>query len=460
MQVSIIGIGTELLNGKIDDTNSTYLSKQFTDLGLSVNFRINVNDSKKDIIQALKICTSNSDIIVLTGGLGPTDDDITLESLALFLNKKLYFNEILWKEIESFFIKRGYPVYESNKKQTYSFNGAIPLKNEHGTAPGIFYMDNKAYILLPGPPKENRPMFKNFVLPLLFKNNLINKQQIEKMNKLKKEIRVYNSGESALFDIFRQCETKNEILHGKGYLSDFIEIDSYFNRKGYIEIIFKYKDNKIVKNIDNDKENKNKMNGSLNNKNDINNIDQPNENEIINQFNKKVNLYLDELIKNKIDFTENKDIQLLVLEKLISLNKTIAFAESITGGGLAKTLVDIPGASNSLLGGIVSYSNKVKEKLLFVKSIEQKGAVSSEVAEEMVKGLKKQIGADINVSVTGIAGPTGGSKEKPIGLVYFGFLFDNIFFIKKQIFNGNRERIINKTILYVFLEIYKYICKF
>lgn len=438
MRAIIIGVGTELLKGRMDDTNSTFLSKYLSNIGFNIVYRVNVKDNKNDIKSIIEIFKNRTDLFVFTGGLGPTDDDITLETVAEVLNKKLIFSKELWKNIESIFKRYNLPLYESNKKQAYTIEDAVILKNENGTASGYFYIEKdntspyykKIFILLPGPPAENIPMVKEKLIKVLEGKKLISKKTIEITNIFKKEIRVYNYGESALFDLFREAEKEMD----KNLDRSSFEINSYFSKNGYIEIIFKLKN--FLSQI---------------------NLSKSNLSEMKINFSKIVKKYISILNKNKIDFTENKDIELLVFDLLNKKGKTIAFAESITGGGLSKTLVNIPGASKVFTGSIVCYSNFIKESLLNVKSIKKYGAVSKEVAQQMVSGLKEKFNSDINVAVTGIAGPTGGSKEKPIGLVYFGFLFDDKLNIKKMVFKGDREKIINKTIMYAYLEIYKYL---
>jgi nicotinamide-nucleotide amidase len=402
---AIISVGAEIMYGKIDDTNSTFISKWLIGHGIKVKFRLSTDDIINDIVQAIKH-VSSCDLIILTGGLGPTTDDITREALAKFLKKKLVFQKNEYKKIENFFKKMNRPSPVSNKKQAELIDGGKFLPNDAGTAPGIFYQKgNKIFVLLPGPPRENQPMLKNQLLPKLKKKGFV------KGNFYVKIYRIYNVGESAIADLFRPFK-------------EDIEIGFYPVNGGWCEIhLSKY-------------------------------IPKKEQIKKLAQIIKKA----EKILKDAgLFFTEDVDISKLVLEALEQKKLTLSFAESITGGNLSGEFVKNPGASKIFAGGIVAYSNETKKKVLGVKkeTLDRYGAVSDAVVKEMALGLKKITGTDIAISVSGIAGPDGGTKEKPIGTVCFGFAFGNNIYTKKELFIPPRSRIMVRAINMVFVEILK-----
>lgn len=406
----IISIGTEIMRGKIDDTNSTFISRWLKDCGIKVRFRLSVEDVIDDIVSAIEYINS-CDLIILTGGLGPTKDDLTRESLAKYLNKKLVFHPEEYDKILNYFNRLGKPSPESNKQQAELIDGGEFLENENGTAPGTFFNDNgKLYVLLPGPPKENQPMILNKLFPELKKYGFIEGEIFIKI------FRLYNIGESTIADIFKD-------------FNEDIEIGYYFTVGGWCEI-------HLSKFVTNEKQ----------------------ISQIIHIIKKVESI----LKMANVFYTEDKNISQIVLEVLTERKMSISFAESITGGNLSGEFVKNAGASKVLSTGVVTYSNESKEKMLGVKkdSLVKFGAVSEKVVEEMALGLKKLVEADISVSISGIAGPDGGSYEKPVGLVYFGFLFGDILITKREMINGSRDRIIARCINYVYVEILKYLKEF
>ena len=399
----IISVGTEIMFGKIDDTNSTYLSRWLKDCGITVKFRISAPDVIDEITSALKYA-KDADLIILTGGLGPTSDDITREALSKYLNKKLVFKEDEYQKILNFFSKLNRPAPVSNKKQAELIEGAEFLTNKNGTAPGMFFMENDTiFVLLPGPPLENQPMIKNGLFLKLKENGFI------QGNILTKVYRLYNVGESAAADLFALFE-------------EDVELGYYFTSGGWCEI-------HLTKYVTGEGQSTGLVSAS-----------------------KKAEQILNDA---GIFFTEDKDIAQLVLETLEQKKMTLSFAESITGGNLSGEFVKTPGASKVFIGGVISYSNEAKKNILGVRqdSLDKHGAVSEEVVKEMVLGLKKLTGSDIGVSISGVAGPDGGTKEKPVGLVYFGFLFGSEFYARKEMLVGHRTRIMTRAINMVFVEI-------
>jgi len=392
---AIISIGSEIMRGKIEDTNSTYISKWLTGLGIDVSFRLSTKDVIQDIIDAIKHVDS-CDLIILTGGLGPTTDDITREALAEHLNKKLIFKDDEYQKITSFFKKLNRPSPESNKKQADLIEGAEFLYNNNGTAPGMYYKDNnKIFVLLPGPPKENQPIIQEQLSLKLKQNGFVSKELNIKI------YRLYNIGESAIADMFISFK-------------DDVSIGYYATTGGWLEI---------------------HINENITRKRQIEKI----------------------LTDNKVFFTDDKDLSLMVLEELEKQKQTISFAESITGGNISGEFVKNSGASKVFMGSVVSYSDDIKKSVLGVQqhSLDSHGAVSEEVVKEMCYGLKKVMGTSIAIAVSGVAGPLGGSEQKPVGTVYFGFLFGNNFYSKKEFFPGVRTRIMSRVVNTVFVEILK-----
>jgi nicotinamide-nucleotide amidase len=403
---AIISVGTEIMRGKIDDTNSTFISRFLKERGIRVKFRLSTEDDIDDIVLAIRFA-EKSDVVILTGGLGPTADDVTREALAKYLDKKLVFQEEQWRLLSGFFKRFNRPIADSNKQQVELIEGGQFIQNKNGTAPGMIYKkETTLLVLLPGPPRENQPMLTESLHPILVKNGLVDGEIFTKV------VRVYNAGESAVADLFKNFKEP-------------IELGYYFSAHGWVEIHF----SKFVRD-------KGEIAGVL----------------AICEKGLKI------IEKNDLFYTEDADLSRIVLATLFENQKTISFAESITGGNLSGDFVKNPGASKVFTGGIISYSNAMKEQLLQVdpKTLDSYGAVSEQVVSEMVYGLRKKTSSDICIALSGIAGPGGGTKEKPEGLVYIGFLFGSELFVKKEIFGGNRRQIFNRCINFVFTEILKY----
>jgi nicotinamide-nucleotide amidase len=403
---AIISVGTEIMRGKIDDTNSTFIARFLKDCGIRLRYRFSVEDEIEDIVSAIGYA-QKADLVILTGGLGPTDDDITREALAEFLGKKLVFQESQWNLLTVFFQRFNRPIADSNRKQADLIEGAEFIGNENGTAPGMLYnRSGKLFVLLPGPPRENQPMIKGGLYEMLKREKFIEGEIYTRI------FRLYNVGESTIADLFKDFK-------------EDIQLGYYFSANGWVEIHFSrfITDRSRVGSIE----------------------------DIVSKGLKIID-------DNNIFRTPDVDLSKIVYGLLLEKGKTVSFAESVTGGALSGELVRNPGVSKMFNGSVVSYSNEMKQNVLGVgsKSLSDNGAVSAKVAEEMALGLKKITGSDICVSVTGIAGPEGGSAEKPVGLVYFGFLFDGEMTVKKEIFGGNRQQIINRIINFTFTEILKH----
>jgi len=412
INAGFIAIGTEILLGNIYDTTTNFLARKLKEIGINLQKSVAVRDDISSIVGALKYC-EDADIVLLSGGLGPTDDDITREAFTEYLGAELRFDEALWNKIENYFNKINRKIAESNKKQATTFDGAESIDNPNGTAPGIFYKKDKTlYFLLPGPPKENIPMVNSFVINKLSQMNMIRGSFFSKI------FRLYNIGESDIADIFKDIKF------------DGFNIGYYFNKDGWVEI-------HVTRIFDNQEK--------------VDLLSLPVARQIIDIFN-----------KNNIFWTEDKPLSSIVYSLLKNKNLTISFAESMTGGSVSGDIVTNPGVSEVFKGSIVAYTNEIKNKLLEVKSatLKANGAVSPQTAEEMVKGLKNAFNTNICVSITGVAGPESDDDERPVGLVYFGFMFDNELIVKRETFFGDRGRIIQRARNYVFIEILrKYLYK-
>lgn len=396
MKCEILSVGTEILLGDILNTNSRYLSKELANLGIDVYYHQVVGDNRERILSALKEAFSRSDIIITTGGLGPTKDDMTKELVAEFLGMDMYLHEESLKKIEDYFKKMGRIPVKSNEKQAYFPKEAIILENNNGTAPGaIFEKDGKAIIVLPGPPKEMEPMFNNSVRKYL--------EKLTGYTIVSEVLRVFGIGES-------EAESKLQDLIDNGQNPTIAP----YAKEGEVtfRITAKGKDEEEAK-------------------------------ELIKPLKEEVYKRLGNLIYN----TGDVSIQETVGEMLVNKNMTIGVSESCTGGLVSAKLIEYPGISSVFLEGAVTYSNEAKMRTLNVKkdTLEKFGAVSEETAIEMAEGIAKRCGSRIGVSTTGIAGPGGGTEEKPVGLVYIGVCIDGKTKVERHVFSGNRNAVRNKA---------------
>lgn len=397
MRCEILCVGTELLLGDTLNTNAQFLAKELSFLGIGVFHQSVVGDNPQRVKEALEIAFSRSDIVITTGGLGPTKDDLTKEVCSQFFNKKLVLNEEAIQRLKELFSKRGLEVSESNAKQAYLPEGCIPLQNNNGTAPGCIINDNnKILIMLPGPPREVHPMFKDDVVPYLktLSDNIF----------VSKVLRVFGIGESYAAD----------------KISEFLDNEN--------PTVAPYaKDNEVIFRI------------TANSKSEQEAL------KLIEPVEEEVRKRLGDYIYGEGE----KTLEHVVSELLISRNLTIATAESCTGGLLAGKLINASGISSVFLEGAITYSNEAKIKRLNVRkdTLDKFGAVSEEVAREMAEGIAKAAEAKIGVSTTGIAGPGGGTESKPVGLVYVGIYYNNETYVKRLNLSGNRDRIRNRAVM-------------
>ncbi|KMK77283.1 competence/damage-inducible protein A [Alkalihalobacillus pseudalcaliphilus] len=374
MKAEIIAVGSELLLGQITNTNAQFISKQLAELGIDVYFQTVVGDNQTRLLECLNISQKRSDLIILTGGLGPTKDDLTKETVASMYQTTLVSDEVALQSIVAFFKNRNIEMTENNKKQALVLRGSTVLANHFGMAPGMYFQQgSKAVVLLPGPPKEMEPMFINELVPLL-------EQQLPQREKISSRVlRFFGIGESIL-------ETKLERL-----------LDAQSNPT----IAPLASDGEVTLRL------------TVKEANDL-----------------KAQVLLDETEQAIMDivgeFFYGYD-QITIMDVLFRQLKqdklTIAAAESLTGGLFSYEMTNFSGASSVFVGSTVAYSSKVKEKQLNVSKevIEQFGVVSPDCAKQMAVAAKELYNSDIAISFTGVAGPTK-QENKDVGTVYIGIV--------------------------------------
>ena len=395
MKAGIFLVGTELLNGATIDTNSIYIAEELNKYGIEIEFKMTVRDVMSEITKALTYAKKNVDLVILTGGLGPTDDDITKEAMAKFLKKKLVVDEKEKKEL----LKK-YKAYKNpnktNFKEVEKPEGAVSFKNDVGMAPAV-YIDGM--VAFPGFPNELKNMFPKFLKYYVKENNLKSQIYI-------KDIITYGIGESVLETTVKDLFTEGDIFYE-------------FLVKDYGTLI------RLQTKIENKK----------------------NVAKIVKKLYNRISEFI---IGEDDDRIENT-----IYECLNSGEKplTISTAESCTGGMVASKLIEVPGISENFIESIVSYSNEAKIKRLKVKkeTLEKYGAVSEEVAREMLAGLK----TDVGISTTGIAGPGGGTKDKPVGLVYIGIKVKNEVKVFKRELKGDRNKIRQRAMMHALYNLLK-----
>lgn len=392
MKAEIITVGTEILLGDILNTNTYYLSNELANIGVDVYYQITVGDNEKRLLNQLEESFKRSNLILLTGGLGPTEDDITKEICAKYFNMEMEFHQPSWDKIIEIHNKMKRKPTENNKKQAYFPVGSIIVPNEYGTAPGcIMEKDDKTIIVMPGPPREMKPMFDNYIKPFLKKNSDCILQS--------KVHRIIGIGES---------KVENDLL-------DLIQKQQ----------------NPTIATYAKDGECTVRVTAKSKTIEEAEKLIQPISDEIKNRF------------KEAVYGEDETTIEDEVAKLLVKNNLTISVAESCTGGMVSSSLINYPGISSVFMEGCVTYSNEAKMMSLGVKeeTLNAVGAVSEQCAKEMAEGVAKRHNTNIGLSTTGIAGPEGGSKEKPVGLVYMGIKINNKTIVKKYIFNGDRQQI-------------------
>lgn len=391
MKATILSVGTELLFGQITNTNTVFLSQQLNLLGFDVMYHYTVGDNPQRLEEIIHMAFKDCDLVLTTGGLGPTQDDLTKEIACRVMEDQLVLHEPTMERLYSFFEKQNRQMTENNKKQAYMPSRAVVFKNNQGTAPGFaLEKDGKYIICMPGPPKEMTCMFQERVLPYL--------EEKSEGTIYYRMLRIFGIGESAL-------ETK--LLPLINEQTDPTLATYAKEGECCLRIASKHQTKEEAKHA----------------------VDQ-----VISQ--------VQELIGPYIYSLDDEELVAVTAKKLLEKNLSISSAESCTGGMFAAALTGVSGISKIFDRSLVTYSNEAKMQELEVReeTLKTCGAVSEETAREMAEGLYRASGSDICISVTGIAGPEGGSAEKPVGLVYIGAVYQEKTYCKKiQMRNVSRN---------------------
>ncbi len=398
MTVEIIAVGTEILLGNIVNTNAAYLAEKCAGLGLSCYYQDVVGDNEERLMEMIRLALTRADIILLSGGLGPTQDDLTKEAAAKVMGKELYLHESSREAIRQFFAERNMEITENNWKQAMVPEGCIVVENPGGTAPGIIIAENgKHVVLMPGPPGELIPMFEKSIIPYLsgLTTGVIYSQTVK----------ICGVGES-------KAESMVEDLVNA---QDNPTIATYA-KTGEVHL-------RVTATAPDEKEAKKLV--------------KPMVKELKGRFGNHV-------------YTTDSEVTMekAVVDLLMANKLTACTVESCTGGMLSARLINVPGVSEVFKSGYVTYSNKSKRKLLGIKKniLVKHGAVSEQIAREMAKTAAILARTDVSVSTTGIAGPDGGTPEKPVGLVYIGCNVCGRVTVKECHFHGTREKIRESTV--------------
>jgi nicotinamide-nucleotide amidase len=400
MIAEIITIGDELLIGQVIDTNSAWIGENMNLIGIKVHQITSISDDREHILKTLEEAETRADIILITGGLGPTKDDITKTTLCEYFDTNLVFNQDAYKNIEAIFLQRGYTVTELNRRQAEVPANCTPIMNLNGTAPGMWFeRNNKIFVSMPGVPFEMKTMMSEQILPKF----------TAKLNLgfiIHKTILTQGVGESFLAKTIEDWEDS---------LPKSIKL-AYLPQPGMVRL---------------------RLTAIGNNKAEILNL--------IEEQDQK----LRQLIPDYIFGYDNETMESVVGNLLKKHKMTVSTAESCTGGRIAHLITSVPGSSEYFIGSVVAYSNRIKEAELGVnaESLEKYGAVSEAVVREMAEGIRRKFGTDFSISTSGIAGPDGGSDEKPVGTTWIAVATPEKTITQKFLFGEHRGRNIHKAAL-------------
>ncbi len=413
MKATIITIGDEILIGQIVDTNSAFIAQRLSSIGFVVESKISIGDSAEQITSTLLTATASTDLVIVTGGLGPTKDDITKRTLANMFDCAMRNDEEVAKHVERLLADRGVAYNELNQAQSMVPECCEVLFNAHGTAPGMWFncSNGSVIISLPGVPFEMKALIDDIIIDRL-------KDRFSLKESLHRTLITSGLAESILAERIESWELA---------LPNYLKL-AYLPGPGRVRLrLSAY---------------------------EIENIDQI-KSEIDLSFSK-----LEQIIPEHILGFENASVEEIIHNILIEKGLTLSVAESCTGGAIASKFTAMAGASTYFLGGVVSYSNESKVDILGVTegSLEQYGAVSEAVAIEMVEGIRDVTGSDYAISTTGIAGPTGGSIEKPVGTVWFGIATPKGSFAVKKICGTERSQVIYRAVAEALAMIRKELC--
>ncbi len=403
MKAEIIAVGTELLLGQIVNTNAQFLSVELASIGIDVYFQTVVGDNLTRLQESIQLASERADIIVLTGGIGPTQDDLTKDALAALLGRKLHIDRLSMDHVAKFFANRQVPMTENNRRQALIIEGSAPLENTTGLAVGnALSHEGKHYIILPGPPKEMAPMFHEQAKPWLLQHALTNETPIYSTM-----LKFAGIGESLLEDrLLDLIQNQNDPTIAP------------YAKEGEVTVRISTK--------------------------------APSEKDAMVKLN-KLEKQIQSLLPEYLYASEDVPIEKTIVDLMTDLGLTVSAAESCTGGLLMERITSVPGSATIFHGGIVCYSNAMKEKLLNVphdllEGDEAPGAVSAEVAQVLAEQVRMITDTDFGLSVTGVAGPAY-SERKPVGMVYIAIAQRGK---KTEVFEldlkGNRETIRLRTV--------------
>ena len=414
MQAEIITIGDEILIGQIIDTNSAFIAKQLNKIGVSVYQITSVQDDKQHILKSLKEAEDNADIIIITGGLGPTKDDITKHTLCDYFEDELVPNEVVLQNVESIFAKfSNQPISQVNRNQALVPSKAIALMNKFGTAPGMWFEKNdKVFVSLPGVPFEMRALIDDEVIPRL-------RKQFQFPYILHQTLLTYGLGESALAERIEMWEDN---------LPKFIKL-AYLPSPGRVRLRLS------AKAMD--------------------------KQEVETEMKKQVALLLPQIADVFVGYDTDESIEAVIGQQLMNLGKTVATAESCTGGKIAELFTANAGASNYFKGSIVSYATEAKIKLFHISEtlIKVHSVVSHEVAQAMATSVLKLMNTDYAIATTGNAGPTKGDADAEVGTVIIAIATKNTVYSEEFNFGNHRVKVINKAVNKAFEMLQKEILK-
>ena len=398
MIAELICVGTELLMGQVLNTNAQFIAQELAPSGIDMYHQLVVGDNPKRLTEAVDTALSRADVVLLSGGLGPTDDDLTKETVAKAMGKELVLFDDEWEKLVAWFTSRGRTIAPNNKKQAMFPRDAIILENPNGTAPGcIMEADGKAAILMPGPPRELRLMFKNLVLPYL----------LEKSGHrlYSREVRIFGMGESdvayRLDDLFKNQTNPTIAPYAK-------------TGEVTLRVTARCRD---------------EIEGEA----------------LVTPMIETIKATLGDVVYD----TNGRALAEVCHHALIEAGKTLAVSESCTGGRLADAFINYPGSSAYFVEGDVTYSNDAKMRRLGVRreTLDTVGAVSEECAKEMAEGTRRAANTDFALSTTGYAGPDGGEPDKPVGTVFIALASADGTVVKRLNLFGDRDRIRHAAML-------------
>lgn len=389
----IIAVGSELLTPDRTDTNSLWLTEKLNSIGIEVKLKIVVGDDDARLEEAIRGSLGRSRVVITTGGLGPTEDDRTRKVAARSTGRRLLLNERVLEEVRAKFTRLGRPMPEINSRQAMVIEGADVLDNPQGTAPGLYIEhDNRTLVLLPGPPREMRPMFESLVMPRL-------RPKTTGVCVVRRVMRVAGMGESAIDEriapVYTQYKNPQTTI-----LFNRTEVEIHLTAEGRTE-----QDAELL------------LDGLAG--------------------------QIEERLGDAIFAFRGETMEQVIGLRLAVNGFTVAVAESCTGGLIAERLTEVSGSSSYFMEGVVAYSNDAKIRSLGVpvELIREHGAVSASVAEAMADGIRSRAGTDFGISVTGIAGPNGGTVEKPVGLIFIALADDAHTESRKLMLPGDRQLI-------------------